>query len=422
MVSFSTQQVQQLKKQALALSDQYDVAMLLDNNQCENAFGLRHIEFAAALGVKDELLITQNSFKALGSFLQKHKHRYVFTWLGYDLKNELENLESLNTDGIVFLPCYAFVPEHLLVIDDKGECIAGAEFAAQLLNMPLLNEPGEPQTVSIKQKVSRSAYIDDIEKIRQHIIEGDVYELNYCTEFYAENAQINPEHVYSRLIEKSPVPFAAFVKHAGKYLMCASPERFITRKGNKVYSQPIKGTSPRGNNDSEDAFYKAQLLGSEKERAENLMIVDLVRNDLAKTAQTGTVKVDELFGIYAFPQVHQMISTVSAEPKSETNNIEIIKEAFPMGSMTGAPKIMAMKLIDRYEQTKRGLYSGAVGYFEPGGNFDFNVVIRSIQYNKEARYLNFEVGSAITYDSVAEEEYNECLLKAKAMMEVLGGI
>lgn len=422
MISFSTTQVQQLKKQALLLSRQYTVAVLLDNNYCENAFGLRHVEFAAALGVKDELLVSRNSFEELGAFLQKYEGQYVFTWLGYDLKNELEKLDSSNKDRIGFLPCYAFVPEQLLVINDKGECVTGNELAGQLLQMSLPDESTDAETVLIQQKVSRSQYINDIEKIRQHIIEGDVYELNYCTEFYAENTQIDPEHVYGRLIRKSPVPFAAFVKHGGKYLMCASPERFITRKDNRVYSQPIKGTSPRGNNETEDTVYREQLLGSEKERAENLMIVDLVRNDLAKTAQTGTVKVDELFGIYAFPQVHQMISTISAEPTPGAGNAEIIKEAFPMGSMTGAPKIMAMKLIEQYEQTKRGLYSGAVGYFSPKGDFDLNVVIRSIQYNSEARYLNFEVGSAITYDSVAEEEYNECLLKAKAMMEVLQGI
>jgi para-aminobenzoate synthetase component 1 len=232
---------------------------------------------------------------------------------------------------------------------------------------------------------------------------------------------INPYQVYDKLKYKSPVPFGAFFKWDKKYLLCASPERFMTKIGDKVYSQPIKGTTPRSANKADDELQKQHLLNSEKERAENLMIVDLVRNDLSRTAQTGTVMVDELFGIYSFKQVHQMISTVSANPKKEVSVVEIIKSAFPMGSMTGAPKIMAMQLIEQYEQTKRGLYSGAVGYFAPNGNFDFNVVIRSLQFNSKNNYLSFEVGSAITYDSQGEEEYEECLLKASAMVNVLLG-
>jgi para-aminobenzoate synthetase component I len=188
-----------------------------------------------------------------------------------------------------------------------------------------------------------------------------------------------------------------------------------------LYSQPIKGTAKRLQDAEADKQQAQQLLHSEKERAENLMIVDLVRNDLAHSAQTGTVKVKELFGIYTFPQVHQMISTISSTLKDDISAIDAIRYAFPMGSMTGAPKIMAMKLIEHYEQTKRGLYSGAIGYFAPDGDFDLNVVIRTIQYNQQTGYLNYEVGGAITYDSVAEDEYEECLLKAKAMQEALGG-
>lgn len=418
----STDQIQQIKTQALAQSRGHKTVMLLDNNFCTNACDIRHIEFAAAFGVKDEIMVEGSSFDALEAFVQQHSGEYVFTWLGYDLKNELEKLSSQHEDRIGFEPCYAFVPAQLLVITDKGECVAGKEWVGQLLNESPEPEHRSSSPVQLVQKVSREQYISDIEKIRQHIIEGDVYELNYCTEFYAENVQVEPEAVYQQLIRKSPVPFAAFVKHNTKYLISASPERFITRKGERVYSQPIKGTSPRGNTPEQDDAFKQQLLESEKERAENLMIVDLVRNDLAKTAVTGSVKVDELFGIYRFPQVHQMISTVSAAPQHTFSNAEVIKGAFPMGSMTGAPKIMAMKLIEQYEQTKRGLYSGTVGYFAPSGDFDFNVVIRSIQYNAQAQQLSFEVGSAITYDSVPGEEYNECLLKAKAMMEVLKGI
>jgi para-aminobenzoate synthetase component 1 len=228
--------------------------------------------------------------------------------------------------------------------------------------------------------------------------------------------------VYADLLKKSPVPFGAFVKSNGCYLMCASPERFLKKTGNRMLSQPIKGTSKRGVNEAEDIALKQALLNSEKERAENLMIVDLVRNDLARSAKTGTVKVEELFGIYSFEQVHQMISTVSATLADGIHWVDALKYAFPMGSMTGAPKISAMHLIEQYERTARGLYSGAVGYITPEGDFDFNVVIRSLQYNSINQFLNFEVGGAITYDSIPEKEYEECLIKAGAILDTLSSL
>jgi para-aminobenzoate synthetase component I len=193
----------------------------------------------------------------------------------------------------------------------------------------------------------------------------------------------------------------------------------LKKEGNRLISQPIKGTIRRGENEAEDQLLRQQLRNDEKELAENMMIVDLVRNDLARSARTGSVKVEEMFGIYAFRQVHQMISTVTAQLKEAIPFTEAIRQAFPMGSMTGAPKIRAMELIDQYEQSRRGLFSGAVGYITPEGDFDFNVVIRSILYNAANHYLSFHVGSAITYDSVPEKEYEECLLKAQAIFRAL---
>ena len=243
--------------------------------------------------------------------------------------------------------------------------------------------------------------------------------MNFCHEFYAENAIVDPFEVYLKLNRVSPMPFSCFYRNKDKYLMCASPERFLKKEGSKIISQPIKGTIKRGVTPKEDEALKNQLLNDPKERSENVMIVDLVRNDLSRTAKKGSVKVDELFGIYSFPQVQQMISTVSAEVKEEHHFVDVIKYAFPMGSMTGAPKIKAMELIEKYETTKRGLYSGTAGYITPAGDFDFNVVIRSILYNASEKYLSFTVGNAITHNSISESEYEECLLKAKAMFEVL---
>jgi para-aminobenzoate synthetase component 1 len=243
--------------------------------------------------------------------------------------------------------------------------------------------------------------------------------MNFCQEFYSEDAVINPLELFTELNNLSPTPFANYFKIDNQYIISATPERFLSRRGNKLISQPIKGTSSRNSDSKRDRMQKEELLLNEKERAENVMIVDLVRNDLTKSAKQGTVRVEELFGIYSFKQVHQMISTVVCERHENLSNPRIIANTFPMGSMTGAPKIMAMQLAEKYERSKRGVYSGAIGYFAPDGDFDFNVVIRTILYNKDQKYLSFHVGSAITLDSDPEKEYEECLLKGKAIRAVL---
>lgn len=419
-MTISPAQLQLLKQKAGYWATQFEVAMVLDSNECEHPLNLNQYELLVAVGVKYELTCLTNAFDNLKAFKEQHQNEWMFGWLTYDLKNQLEKLESCHTDGIGFAPIYFFVPQQVIVVDKNLDVIAGAEFIREILDYeePFLQD----SSVALQAKVSKEKYIQNVNQIRKHIENGDVYELNYCVEFFAEKVKINPAAIYSKLKQKSPVPFGCFVKNHHCYVMGASPERFITKVGNTLYSQPIKGTAKRLPNKEDDAAQAFQLLHSEKERAENLMIVDLVRNDLARTAETGSIKVDELFGIYSFPQVHQMISTVSATLHPNAHPVDAIKYAFPMGSMTGAPKIMAMKLIEHYEETKRGLYSGAIGYFAPDGDFDFNVVIRSIQYNEQSQYLNFEVGGAITYDSVAVDEHEECLLKAKAMMQVLGNV
>jgi para-aminobenzoate synthetase component 1 len=420
-------ELQNIKQKAIHFANQFEVCLLLDNNESLNAFGLQEAEFMMAAGEKYGIIgNNQHDFENLKLFQQTHANEYIFGYFTYDLKNQIEDLSSHHFDGIQFPSLYFFVPEHLFIIHKDGT----QTFKSNLYNnasdwMESIENKKKKSIATnnkchLKQRISKDIYLQNIEKIKSHIVEGDVYELNYCMEFFDEQANINPEEIYQKLKAKSPVPFGAYLKYFDKYLICASPERFICKKNSQLYSQPIKGTIKRNlTNEQVDIELKASLLNSEKERAENLMIVDLVRNDLAHSSKTGSVKVEELFGIYSFQQVHQMISTVSSTLKDEINNIDAIKHAFPMGSMTGAPKVMAMELIEQYEQTKRGLYSGAVGYFAPNGNFDFNVVIRSIQYNKQNNYLNIMVGGAITFDRIAEQEYEECLLKAKATMQVL---
>jgi para-aminobenzoate synthetase component 1 len=276
---------------------------------------------------------------------------------------------------------------------------------------------GNKEKFDIKSRFSREEYVETVQKLKEHIKRGDIYEINFCQEFYAK-AKIDPQDTYLKLNSLSPTPFSAFLKLNQNYLMSASPERFMKKKGARIISQPMKGTIGRGSTKEEDESLKQKLASDVKERAENVMIVDLVRNDLSRTAKKGSVEVEELCGIYTFPQVHQMISTVVAEIE-EKDTVSCIKNAFPMGSMTGAPKVKSMELIEKYERSRRGLYSGSVGYFSPAGDFDLNVVIRSMFYNEKNMYLSYSVGGAITYLSDPQKEYEECLLKAKAMKQVL---
>ena len=355
---------------------------------------------------------------------------WLFGYLSYDLKNDVEALNSNNTDGLDFPDLFFFQPKRIISI--IGESV---EF--NYLNMvadeiatdyKMISElPPQPDTnrnesdIKIKLRIFKDAYYSQVQKMLAHIHRGDIYEANFCQEFYAENTVLDPLIVYKKLNDISKAPFAAFLRIEDKYLLSASPERYLRKEANKVISQPIKGTAKRSQHPSEDLDHKNNLKLDAKERAENIMIVDLVRNDLSKSAIKGSVTVEELCEVYSFEQVHQMISTITAVVAANKNPVDILRETFPMGSMTGAPKVSAMKIIEELEATKRGLYSGAVGYFSPENNFDFNVVIRSILYNHNRKFVSYSVGSAITSKASPEKEYEECLLKAKAMRQVLEG-
>ena len=344
-----------------------------------------------------------------------------FGFLTYDLKNDIEALQSDNFAGFAWPRLHFFTPETWLVWRADTLEIHGQTDG--ILDQ-ILAQPVPPAAVlavpALRPRLPKADYLRAVEAIREDILNGEVYELNLCQEFYAENVTLNPVEVFWQLMQASPAPFAGFVRWHDHFLLCASPERFLAHRDGQLISQPIKGTIRRGATPAADEQQRQTLLHDEKERAENLMIVDLVRNDLARVAQTGTVRVPELFGLYPFRHLWQMISTVTADLRPGTSLAEILSATFPMGSMTGAPKIRAMQLIEHYERSRRGLYSGSIGYVGADGNFDFNVVIRSLQYRQDTGYLSFQVGSAITYDSDPEREYEECLLKARALLEVLG--
>ncbi len=306
-----------------------------------------------------------------------------------------------------------------IVSESVNESERGLEEFNKLISEKTPAKQGLPLTTEISNRITKEEYISTIEKIKNDIRLGNIYELNFCQEFYAADTVINPVDVFWKLNAISKAPFTSFFKNEDNYLMCASPERFLKRQNNTLISQPIKGTRRRIQDQKQDNLLKQQLFFDEKERSENVMIVDLVRNDFSKIALKNSVEVEELFGIYSFEQVHQMISTISCSISKDLSFSDIIRAVFPMGSMTGAPKLAALERIEEYEMTKRGLFSGTVGYITPKGNFDFNVVIRSILCNRQKKYISLQAGSAITIDCDAEKEYEECLLKARAMREAL---
>jgi para-aminobenzoate synthetase component 1 len=412
------------KKQLLDWSDQFREVVFMDSNDYPQKFS----SYDAILAVDAFTLIQtdyHNAFEDLQQYQQTTKD-WLFGYLSYDLKNDSEDLQSNNFDGLSFPDLFFFQPKKLfflkgnqLTIRYLNLCDDEVETDFDTITTSVGFDYITKAAVEVQARISKESYIEKVNTLLGYVHRGDIYEANFCMEFFADNTTINPLEKFGKLNAISQTPFAVYFKNNKQYLLSATPERYLRKEGATLISQPIKGTAKRFSDSKEDEIAKLNLASDPKERAENIMITDLVRNDLSRTAQKGTVQVQELCGIYSFQQVHQMISTITSKLDNKHSLIDVLKLTFPMGSMTGAPKISAMKIIEELEATKRGLYSGAIGYFSPDGDFDFNVVIRSILYNQENKYVSFSVGSAITSLSNPEYEYEECLLKAKAMHEVL---
>lgn len=461
----------------LSLSRDHNPVQILNSHRPQQLASDRYAsyDFLAALDMREEIRGGADCFPRLQDFLDRTGD-WIFGGFSYDLKNQLEKLHSDHTDRLRFPDYHFFQPRYVLAVPAGSDTLyvyylpdtdttasvefligqireasrqnpeantesrretaplqhsaspvfGGKESTSVLAAKAVATIPVPTSGMQLSGTVTREEYVETVNRIKQHIARGDIYEMNYCMEFYAEDVTIDPVTTCLRLNAVSPMPFSCFYRADDHYLLCASPERFLKKSGTKIISQPIKGTARRGKTAAEDLLVKEQLLASPKERSENVMIVDLVRNDLSRTALPGSVDVEELFGIYSFQTLHQMISTVVSEVSGDMPVTEIIRSAFPMGSMTGAPKIKAMQLIEEFEQSRRGWYSGATGYFSPpeegvstGYAFDLNVVIRSIGYHAATKTLSFMAGSAITMQSDAESEYEECLLKAQSMKRAL---
>lgn len=418
--AYHLQDSESFTQKALQWASQFESACYLDSNGYRDNYG--NINVFIAVGASDSLVANEGeSFARIQRFVDQHPNTWIPGFFSYDLKNEIEELESQHPNHTGFPDAYFFIPTATLLIgkynveiksEQPDEVIKAIE-ATQLEDQPL------GFSGRLRYRMSRAAYVDAFQNLQAHIRQGDIYEVNLCQEFYAEKARINPLEAYKRLNAISPTPFSCFFRHKHQYILSASPERFLSKNGTTLLSQPIKGTAPRGKEAVEDQQNKDALARNPKEVSENIMIVDLVRNDLTKSAKPGTVKASKLLDVQSFRQVHQLISTVTCQVDETLAATEVIKNTFPPGSMTGAPKISAMKLIDRYEKSRRGIYAGGLGYFGPQGNFDFSVVIRTLLYNAETGYLSFHTGGAITAEANAETEYDECLLKGKAIFEML---
>ena len=400
------------KKLAYHFTSNYNYNCILDSCKLKTGVYEGKYEFLAAFGAEK---IVQNPEE-----LEKYKNEnnWFFGVVGYDLKNKFEELSSLNSEIIHTPELLFFVPKIIIGIDreENVTLIKGALPP----NFWHESEQKHPHRINPEEvPIIKEDYLKKINAIHELIREGEVYELNYCVPHKFTYEEFSPINFQIALINKSPVPMAAYFSADSLHLCGASMERYLTKKEDKILSQPIKGTIKKGETIEEDHALIASLLNSEKDRAENVMIVDLVRNDLNKICQTSSVKVTELCEIYSYLQVHQMISTVEGKLKPNTSFTDILRATFPMGSMTGAPKIAAMKHIDELESFKRGWYSGSVGYIQPNGDFDFNVVIRSLLCDEDKKILNYCAGGAITIDSNPENEWEEIQVKTKAITEVL---
>ena len=404
-------------------ANRFSISVFLDNNEYDNH---RYSFYECLVAVEPSSVFSsgEDAAEVLDKLHEWHvQHQdWLFGHIAYDYKNSLFKTSASSKQNRFRFPDLLFYcPQTVCRISaDKQTLTIETVHASpqaifeEIQKQPLASEYHLPQ-INFRKRLDKEAYLQTITKLKEHIRNGDCYEINFCNEAYATDVVLNPLAVFHQLNQSAPAPFAAFYKYNNQYLLCSSPERYLCKQGDRLISQPIKGTIKRGKDEAEDHQLKQALSASKKDRAENIMIVDLVRNDLSISAEKGSIEVEELGGIYSYPRVHQMISTVGGKLKKNLPFTDVLKHSFPMGSMTGAPKVKVMELIEHYEPTLRELFSGSIGYITPASDFDFNVIIRSLFYNAATHYLSYQTGGAITYDSLPEQEWEETELKAMNM-------
>lgn len=383
-----------------------------------------------------ETIITGNSFDVLKQLLSEYKIKndtdFPFIggavgYLGYELYHQIEEINSKTIDDVNIPDMFFGFYDTVIIIDNlENKKYISSIFNEKnkLLNIEnkIINYKHSKEKTTHKNEVeflsnfSKLNYIKAIEKIKEYIKNGDVYQVNMTQRFECKLNK-TPFELYEKLRTINPAPFAAYFDIKEAQIVSSSPERFIKIKDRRIETRPIKGTMPRGKNPKEDNNNRLKLINSEKDHAELLMIVDLERNDLGKVSKTGTVKVPELFKLEEYATVFHLVSTITGEMKENISVVDVLKSTFPGGSITGAPKIRAIEIIDELEPTTRNIYTGSIGYIGFDESSDFNIAIRTILCKKDKAY--FQVGGGITWDSNSESEYQESLDKGKALMEAL---
>ncbi len=378
----------------------------------------------------------------LQELLQEHQVAYrgplpfyggAIGTLSYDLKNRLEKLPSRALRDIPYPEIWLGFYDWALVFDHPAEALwlvvspweenpaACRSTVTERLetycadpvrrSLPPRRNPPE-----IRAEMARETYLDAIRRVKDYIRSGDIYQVNY-TQRFSSTLEGDALTLYGKMRQVNPAPFAAYVDTGAFQVVSASPERFIRVQDRIIETRPIKGTRPRGASPEEDAANRQELLESEKDRAELLMIVDLERNDLGRLAETGTVEVTELFKLETYATVFHLVATVRARLRQEVGLADVLRASFPGGSITGAPKIRAMEIIDELEPTARNLYTGSIGYIGYNGDADLNIVIRTILCQDDRAW--FQVGGGIVWDSDPELEYAECQHKARGQIAAL---
>jgi para-aminobenzoate synthetase component 1 len=392
-----------------------------------------------------------NPFDVLGELLDEYKIESrelpvpfkggAVGYFSYDLCHFIEKLPAKTIDDLNLPECYLAFFDAIAAFDhvkhktylistgfpEREEARRRRKAEArlhELRNLVLLSPPPQSiketttsQGIVLKANFTHGGYLRAVARAREYICAGDIFQVNLSQRFEAD-FNISPYELYKRLRKINPAPFASYLNFEGVNIVGASPERFLKVHSDWVETRPIKGTKPRGKTPEEDKTLAGDLLASEKDRAENTMIVDLERNDLGRVCRYGTVKVTELAILETYPTVFHLTSTVTGQLREGKSRIDLLKASFPGGSITGAPKVRAMEIIDELEPTRRSVYTGSIGYLSFSGEMDINIVIRTFIVKDGRAY--FQVGGAIVYDSEPEAEYIETLDKGRALIQALG--
>lgn len=418
----------QIKSKLIQWANQFEEVVWLDSNDYPNS----HNNYQAILAVEAERFFRTDSIKALDELKEYRKTNkdWLFGYLSYDAAN-LEVIQTnQKSDLLQFSKLNFFHPRKIFILKkNRIEIHYSSEKQGEIekdwnsINEIIPKKPSHKKlNLDVKARLSKQEYLDKVETIKSYIDQGKITEINFCQEFYTQADLEHPLAVYQHLNKISKTPFAAYLRLNDKYVMCASPERYLSHTDGEVKAQPIKGTAKRKKKELEDQQFRIALENNEKEVLENTIATEMIVNELYAIAEEGSVQVTELSKAYTFEQVHQLISTIVCQLHPKLEAIDAIIATYPMGSMTGIPKESSLSIIDELENFNRSLYSGSIGYFAPNDDFDFNVVIRSILYNATTNYVSFAAGGAITALSDPEKEYEECMVKVKAMAEVLGNI